>query len=94
MPDHQSGWLGHWNPSVESLPQEATAGSDHQSGLPEHPHMLSQPSLLDREDSKTRVIKMSGENLYFFIALLAASRSRTNVYEKFLLSARVEWRVM
>lgn len=34
---------------------------------------------------------MSGENLYFFLALLAAPRSRTNVYEKFLLSARVEW---
>lgn len=70
MLDHQSGCIAYWGPSVESLPREATAESDHQSGLPGHDsHMLSQPSLVNREGSKTGEQKVQGESREFIIFL-------------------------
>lgn len=74
MPNHHSGWLAHWDPSVEPLLQEATAESDHQSGFPEHPHMLSQPSLVNREGSKSsRGFKVGGQEFIIFLSFACCS---------------------
>jgi hypothetical protein len=42
------------------------------------------------EDSKKLEEVRRVERIYIFLALLVASRLRTNVYEKFLLGARVD----